>query len=145
MKINLETDYAVRIVQCLADSGCRLDAGSISEKTGVTQRFALKILRKLAAEGLVRSFKGVGGGYELALPPEEITLLRVIETIEGPLVISRCQQSDYKCDHPSDCTCYFHRLYNEVAADIQKKFGSVTFAGSHEMYNSKKQTKKLPE
>lgn len=131
MKINLETDYAVRIVQCLADCGERMDAGTISEKTGVTQRFALKILRKLAAEGLVQSFKGVGGGYELALSADEITLLRVMETIEGPLVISRCQQSDYKCDHPNDCTCYFHHLYNEVAQDIQKKFGAVTFARTH--------------
>ncbi len=127
MKINLETDYAVRIVQCLADTGKRLDANAISEKTGVTQRFSLKILRKLATQGLVKSYKGVGGGYELALPPEQITLLQVMEIIEGPLVISRCQQSDYKCDHPNDCSCHFHHLFNEVAADMQKKFSSVTF------------------
>ncbi|MBQ1928601.1 MAG: Rrf2 family transcriptional regulator [Acutalibacteraceae bacterium] len=128
MKINLETDYAVRIVQSLANSGERMDANTLSERTGVTPRFALKILRKLVSAGLVNSYKGVGGGYELKSPPEEITLLQVIETIEGPIVISRCQQSGYQCDHPDDCSCYFHHLYNEVASDIAKKFGAVTFA-----------------
>ena len=49
MKINLETDYAVRIVQCLADTGKRLDANAISEKTGVTQRFSLKIRSQQSA------------------------------------------------------------------------------------------------
>lgn len=133
MKINLETDYAVRIVQCLANCGNRIDANTISERTGVTQKFSLKILRKLAAEGVVKSYKGVGGGYELALPPEQITLLQVMEIIEGPIVISRCQQADYKCDHPNDCSCYFHHLFNEVAEDIKKKFSAVTFAPREEV------------
>ena len=128
MRINLETDYAVRIVQCLANAGTRLDAGAISAKTGVTQRFALKILRKLAGAELVKSYKGVGGGYELNRAPEQITLRQVIEVVEGPIVLSRCQQSDYVCDHPEDCACYFHQLFNEVAQELADRFDQVTFA-----------------
>ena len=56
--ITLEADYAVRIVQVLAQSNKRLDAKTISEMTGVTLRFSLKILRKLVAAGIIRSFKG---------------------------------------------------------------------------------------
>ncbi len=74
MHITLESDYAVRIVYCLAQNGGRLDAASIAEQTGVTLRFSLKILRKLVAGELVKSYKGAGGGYELARDPHEISL-----------------------------------------------------------------------
>lgn len=83
MHITLEADYAVRIVHALAQSGKRLDAKTISEMTGVTLRFSLKILRKLVAAGIVKSFKGTQGGYEIGKPAEEISLGEVIETIEG--------------------------------------------------------------
>ena len=53
MHITLEADYAVRIVQVLAQSNKRLDAKTISEMTGVTLRFSLKILRKLVAAGII--------------------------------------------------------------------------------------------
>ena len=66
MYITQETDYAIRIVYCLAKSGVRRDARSISEEMCVSLRFALKILGKLAQGGLVSSFKGNRGGYELA-------------------------------------------------------------------------------
>ena len=68
MYITLEADYAVRILLYLYEQGKRCDAKTISEDTEVTLRFALKILRKLAAAGLVRSFKGFKGGYEVSLP-----------------------------------------------------------------------------
>ena len=63
MHITLETDYAVRIVYFLAQSGERVDAGRIAEETGVTLRFSLKILRKLVSGGVVMSYKGAKGGY----------------------------------------------------------------------------------
>ena len=59
MHITLEADYAVRIVYCLAAAGKRMDAKAISDDTAVTLRFSLKILRKLVAGGIVRSFKGI--------------------------------------------------------------------------------------
>ena len=74
MHITLESDYAVRIVSCLAKNGGRMDARSIAEETGVTLRFSLKILRKLVTGGLVNSYKGTKGGYELGRSPSEISL-----------------------------------------------------------------------
>ncbi len=84
MHITLESDYAVRIVYCLAQNGGRMEAAAIAEQTGVTLRFSLKILRKLVAGELVKSYKGAGGGYELAKDPKEISLYEVIEQVEGP-------------------------------------------------------------
>ena len=94
MYITLEADYAVRIVNCLAKNGSRMDAKALSAATGVTLRFSLKILRKLVAQGIVRSYKGTQGGYELARAPQEIPLGEVIETVEGPITISRCVGGD---------------------------------------------------
>ena len=89
MQLTLEADYAVRIVYTLAREQCRLDACALAEKTGVTVRFSLKILRKLVAAGLVRSYKGVNCGYEIAKDAKEISLLDIVETIEGPIHLAR--------------------------------------------------------
>lgn len=76
MHITLESDYAIRIVLYLSQIQKRAEAKNISENTEVTLRFALKILRKLVAAGIVKSFKGTQGGYELNKAPAEITLAR---------------------------------------------------------------------
>ena len=65
LQMTLEADYAVRIVYELASSGGRIDASALAEASGVTVRFSLKILRKLVAAGLILSYKGAAGGYEL--------------------------------------------------------------------------------
>jgi len=63
MCITQESDYAIRIIYCLANENARCDAGFISTKMGITLRFSLKILGKLVQGGLVNSFKGNKGGY----------------------------------------------------------------------------------
>lgn len=125
MHISLEADYAIRIVQCLANEQIRLGAKAISEKTDVTERFTIKILHKLVNADILKSYKGVGGGYELAREPQNITLLQVLEVIEGPIVISRCNEEGHDCCE--DCLCYFHHVFDEAAVEIAKRFSAVTF------------------
>ena len=107
MQITQGTDYAVRIVDVLARSQQRMDAASVSEQAQVPSRFCLKILRSLVHSGIVTSYKGAKGGYTLARPAGMITLLEVIEAVEGPYRISRCQDSQYQCCHTS---CGFIRF-----------------------------------
>ena len=83
MHITLESDYAIRIMIFMAQQNRRVDAKTISESTGVTLRFSLKILRKLAGNKIVKSLKGTQGGYELARPASQITLREIVETVEG--------------------------------------------------------------
>ena len=127
MHITLEADYAVRIVYCLAANQKRMDAKHISEETGVTLRFSLKILRKLVAAGLIRSFKGTQGGYEIARPLKEISLNDVIETIEGPYVLNRCVQGDFVCSRAKVKPCSFQKVFGEISRDVQKRLSEVTF------------------
>ena len=127
MHITLESDYAVRIVWCLAKKNSRLDAKSISDDTGVTLRFALKILRKLVSGGLVKSFKGTQGGYELAKNASEITLNDVIETVEGKYVLSRCLSESYNCNRGMSGHCQFQRIFDDISSDVTKKLNAYTF------------------
>lgn len=128
MRITLEADYAVRIIDCLACDEKRQDARSISEQINVTLRFTLKILRKLVHAKLVRSYKGVSGGYELINDPSEINMKEVIEVVDGPILINRCLVEDASCSRTGDKEeCYYHNAYAEVSEIVREKFGKITF------------------
>ena len=133
MKITMETDYAFRIMRILAKRSTVTDAKTIAELTEVSQRFTLKILGKLVGGGVVTSYKGANGGYELSRPADTITLRTIWEIVEGPLVISRCLSDDFVCRHDEEhggCICYFNRVFDEINMMIADKLDSVTVADS---------------
>ena len=126
MRMTLEADYAVRIVECLTLQGKRCDASSISEQTEVPLRFSLKILRKLVQEGLVVSYKGARGGYCLARPASEITLRMVLEAVEGPYVFSRCRRDEGAC--PRTETCRISPIYAKISKAVRESLDAYSFA-----------------
>ena len=127
MFLNNETDYAIRIISCLAEHDERIDAAGIAEKTGVTQRFTLKILHRLVQGGIVKSFKGNKGGYVLARSAGEITLLQVVEEIYGPLNLSRCHSDgSCGCTHPHGF-CEYKDVFSDITKYMRKKLSEVTF------------------
>ena len=131
MNLTLEADYAVMLVQCLSENyPKRMDAASISKETGVTLRFSLKILSKLAGAKIVNSFKGANGGYELARHPSLITLNDVIETVEGPFTFNRCLTPGHICQNPSLCghgDCRFQKVYDDISKEVVRRLQEVTF------------------
>lgn len=127
MRITHEADYAIRVVYCLAYAGHRLSAKEISEQTGVTQRFALKILRKLIQADLIQSFKGVSGGYILNRTPDTISLGEIIESIDGPIAINHCLSNEFDCTrvaHKSECG--FQKVFVSVNAMLRKELYAAT-------------------
>lgn len=127
MRITLESDYALRIISAIAFENSVMDAKTISEKTSVTQRFALKILHKLVKGGLLNSYKGVNGGYSLKKEPENITLKDVIELIDGPIAIVRCLDSGEICSLNTDKTaCIYHHIFDSISLDVAKKLNGIT-------------------
>ncbi len=127
MHMTQEADYAVRIVYCLAREKERRDAKYISEKIGVSLRFSLKILGKLAASGIVRSFKGQRGGYELARAPRDVTMCDVIETVDGPYALNRCLKAEHACSMEDAACCSFRKVYAEISETITEKLRAVDF------------------
>ena len=127
MFLNNETDYAIRIISCLAEHDERIDAAGIAEKTGVTQRFTLKILHRLVQGGIVKSFKGNKGGYVLARSAGEITLLQVVEEIYGPLNLSRCHSDgSCGCTHPNGF-CEYKAVLSVTTKYMIRELSEVTF------------------
>lgn len=127
MYLTLESDYAIRILVFLIRHGARADAKLISENTGVTLRFALKILRKLVGGGFVKSFKGTQGGYEMARKPEEINLADVIETIEESYCLSRCLKDGEVCPRGMAGTCKVSEVFDEISGSVREKLSKTTF------------------
>ena len=127
MHINLESDYAVRIVRVLAQHTDRMDAQTIADTACVSLRITLKIMRKLVAAELAYSFKGAHGGYTLAKAPRNITLRHVIEAIEGPYRFSRCLDEGYDCTCKEAISCPFHSVFDDVTAMVVKKLDEITF------------------
>ncbi|MDD3192930.1 MAG: Rrf2 family transcriptional regulator [Oscillospiraceae bacterium] len=124
--MTLEADYAVRIIYALAVGKRRIDAGTLAQMSGVTVRFALKILRKLVAAGLVISYKGAAGGYELARKPREISLREIVETIEGPIHMARCVKGDYQCTREKEGPCIFQCVFEELSQNLRRQLDCYT-------------------
>ena len=130
MRITQEADYALRIICLLAEEKKVLDATTIADDAHITPRFALKILRKLVLGGLVRSYKGVGGGYELARDPSQISMKDVIELIDGELAISKCLLDEHVCSKQGadKSACAVHRIFDTINRDVSKTLAGITIA-----------------
>lgn len=127
MHINLESDYAIRIVHRLAETDGRMDAQTLAEETCVSPRFTLKIMRKLGSAGIVQSFKGAHGGYTLAKPAKEITLRQVIEAMEGPYRFSRCLEEGYTCNCVEPGVCKYYKVYDHITNMVIAELDKVNF------------------
>lgn len=128
MFITLETDYAVRIVAELCRDPHKTDAKTISDRACVTLRFALKILRKLVASGIVKSYKGTQGGYQINMLPQDITLRMVVEAIEGTYCFSRCLAPDGVCNRGASGKCSYQKAFCDITKTVREKLDQHNFA-----------------
>ena len=129
MRITLESDYALRIVSALARHEGIVDAKTLAEETSVTLQFTLKILHKLVRSEIVRSYKGVRGGYCLNIPPERITLKLIIEEIDGPIAMVKCLDSGEACAlNQQKTNCIYHHIFETISLDVARKLSGITIS-----------------
>ena len=128
MRITQESDYALRMVYLLTlERGQTCDAADLSQRAGITQQFALKILRKLSRAGLICSVRGAGGGYRIAEPCENISMRDVIEAINGEIQLSQCLDGEYVCSRMG-CRkgyCAFHRVFDAMSERLANSFAEI--------------------
>lgn len=129
MHITLETDYAIRIIDCIARENKRLDAKTISEITAVPLRFSLKILRKLVTGEIIDSYKGIHGGYEISKDLSEISLYDVVELLEGTYNLSRCLDGEYECTciEEGELGCTYRAAFGRVSNIVREELKKYTF------------------
>ncbi|MEG0771302.1 MAG: Rrf2 family transcriptional regulator [Clostridia bacterium] len=130
MQITTEIDNAIRIVYFMSSEKSKIEAQRLAEISGVPIRFTVKILRKLKLSGIVKSIKGVHGGYLLNKSPEEISFLDVINAISGEIYINKCMANDFCCTRPDikkTSECEIHKFLNELNEEISTKLRNKTF------------------
>ncbi len=126
MRITHEADYAIRIICYLSKSTGIVGAKEIAENNGISLKFALKILRKLIIAEIVKSYKGVNGGYELTVPTEEISFGRIIEVIDGPIIINHCLGCEFACTRVDDRDkCSIRKRFTEVNNTLRENLYKI--------------------
>jgi Rrf2 family iron-sulfur cluster assembly transcriptional regulator len=129
MKITQEADYGLRVViyLCKLGYGEKVESKIISEKEGIPQRFLLKLLRKLIQADIIKSYRGVKGGYAINKLPEQITLKGVIEAIDGPICVNRCVIDPEFCNLNKSGVCVVHRAMTKVQKNLSAELESINF------------------
>jgi Rrf2 family protein len=131
MKVSTRGDYACRALLSLALQGDGISPTSvrdIAERTGLPQPYLEQILLALKGAGIVRSKRGVGGGYVLAREPEAITLGAIVSAVDGPIVLGDfgAPHTNGACDHEGQCVLL--AIWAASGAHMRHYLGSYTLA-----------------
>ena len=132
LRINRQTDYAVRILLALAKKPpeTRLSTAEIREEMLIPKSVSLRIVADLARGGFIETFPGRDGGIKLAHPAGEINLLQVTEHFETNFTVSECIHAKGFC--PFEEKCPVRRRWARLQSIIMKELESITFADLRE-------------
>jgi len=119
LRVTKLTDYATVVLTVLAaQPGEVLSAAELAEQSGLETPTVSKLLKPLAQAGLVEGLRGVHGGYRLSRDSADITLIEIVEAMEGPLAMTECSQHESHCGIAHQCGARANwRLINDVVAD----------------------------
>jgi len=129
LKINRQTDYAVRVLLALAQrsQGTRLSSADIQQEMLIPPALMARIVAQLSREGLVDTFPGRDGGLSLPRPASQITLRDVVEAFEGPILLSECLQVKGEDDCPFQSNCPVRSKWGRVQVAMMREMASITF------------------
>ncbi|WP_218081097.1 RrF2 family transcriptional regulator [Anthocerotibacter panamensis] len=128
MQVNRSTDYALRAMTFLASQpeGMIFMVNEIAVDQGVPPKFLARILQLLHKAHLVESHRGIRGGFQLARIPQQITVLHVLEAVEGPLSLSLCLTQPEICDQSERCPSL--GVWERAQAAFRRVLASTTLA-----------------
>jgi Rrf2 family iron-sulfur cluster assembly transcriptional regulator len=131
VKVSTRGDYASRALLSLALHADGLGPTSvrdIADRTGLPQPYLEQILLALKGAGLVRSKRGVGGGYVLARPPSEITLGQIVSAVDGPIAAGDFGRphENGACEHEGQCILL--GVWEQVGEHMREHLDSFTIA-----------------
>ncbi len=125
MKLSVAAELAIRGTVALAARHGRepVTLDTICSDGELPKQYLTKIFASLVRDGLIVPVRGKRGGYLLARPPERITLLDIVQAVEGPLAVNRCQGSPPKCNKTR---CPIRGLWSDLQATIARKLSGTT-------------------
>jgi Rrf2 family iron-sulfur cluster assembly transcriptional regulator len=145
MRVSTRGDYASRALLSLAlrdDLSAPVSVRDLAERTGLPQPYLEQILLSLKGVGLVRSKRGVGGGYVLARSAESITLAEIVAAVDGPIVAGDFGEphKDGACNHEGQCVLL--GVWADVGNHMREHLASFTLADMVDQARGGQQVKK---
>ena len=128
MQITRQADYAVRAVLHLARMGNteRAATSTVAKEQNIPPSFLAKIISQLSIAGLLHTSRGARGGVTLAREPKDITLLEVVEAIDGPIQLNECVGNDGICTFEEDCP--IKPVWCNAQEELVQRLKSTNFA-----------------
>jgi Rrf2 family protein len=128
MQITRQADYAVRAVLYLARMGSsqRASTSQVAQEQRIPPSFLAKIISQLSIAGLLHTSRGARGGVMLAREPKEISLLEVIEAIDGPILLNDCVAEGAPCTF--DDHCPLRPVWCEAQKDLVARLKGTNFS-----------------
>jgi Rrf2 family protein len=128
MQITRQADYAIRAVLFIAKlpANERAATSHIAKEQQIPPSFLAKIISQLSIAGLLHTSRGARGGVMLAKNPEEITLLEVVEAIDGPIALNECVNDIHACNFGE--TCPLRPVWCDTQEDLVRRLKSTTFS-----------------
>ena len=129
LKMSARARYALRVILDVAlhERDARPRAGAaIARDENLSPKFLSRIVIPLRERGLLRSVRGAGGGFRLARSAEDITLLEIVETMQGPLAILDCLSPNATCSRLA--TCLARRVWSDVNVAFARALAQVSVA-----------------
>ncbi|MEO0290404.1 MAG: Rrf2 family transcriptional regulator [candidate division WOR-3 bacterium] len=126
MRIKRETDYAIRTILYMSQNNKKIySVKEISQKTLVPKEFLSKIIQKLKKNRILKSIRGIKGGYSLTKKPEEISLLDIILIFEKSLAMNICAVEKKYCNLSNICSV--HPVWVDIRKYVEKKLKKENF------------------
>lgn len=128
MQITRQADYAVRAMTYLAQLGPdrRASTSQIAQEKQIPPSFLAKIVSQLSVAGLLQTSRGARGGVALAKGADQISLLDVVEAIDGPILLNDCVAENSSCSFGT--TCPMKPVWCEAQQELVTRLGQTTFA-----------------
>ena len=126
MQITRQADYAVRAIMYLSQIGSDKKAATsqIAEDQDIPLSFLAKIIAQLSVAGLLQTMRGARGGVSLARHPDEISLLEVVEAIDGPIQLNECVNGSHQCQMQD---CPLQSVWHDAQADLVGRLKTTNF------------------
>jgi len=127
MQITRQADYAVRAVLHLARTGNteRAATSAIAKEQKIPPSFLAKIISQLSVAGLLHTARGARGGVSLAREPKDISLLEVVEAIDGPIQLNECVQGNGVCSFENNCP--IRAVWCDTQDELVKRLKGISF------------------
>jgi len=126
MKISTKGRYGLRILLDLAihQNKGPVNLGDISQRQGISEKYLWQVINLAKASGLISSTRGPKGGYTVAKPADQITILEIITALEGPIILVDCLDKAESCER--NASCVTRDVWTQIERSMKKAMSSIT-------------------